>query len=166
MTPVPDPIPHGTLTGHASGCRSDATCPMTHENQRTCKQIDVLYRGDYRFRKQIDAGLTPAQILEAERAAEAEAKEARIAARIAAAQPKTPTKRVRRPSVTRATKGVLGPDGYVHGTGAGYRRCKDPIGCPAVDAGLQSCLVVGREIALESWRKRQGVKNEMKEGTR
>jgi len=77
-------LTHGTLEAFNAGCTSKLNCPNHWAGEPTCKQIDLRYRSDYQFRKQIDAGMTPAQILEAERAAGAEAKAAAIVAKNAA----------------------------------------------------------------------------------
>lgn len=56
--------PHGTPEGFANGCRgSHCPAPMA------CRDVHARYQGDYGFRKKLDAGMTPAEILESERPA-------------------------------------------------------------------------------------------------
>ena len=149
-------ITHGTLEAFNAGCTSKLNCPNHWASEPTCKQIDLRYRSDYQFRKQIDAGMTPAQILEAERVAEEEAKQALAAAKAAARlRPPKPPKEPK-PRRIRETKGIIGPDGLIHGTMHGYKRCKGE--CPATDHGLQSCGDLGRAWARENWASKYKTK--------
>ncbi|MFJ4173366.1 hypothetical protein [Microbacterium sp. NPDC089696] len=61
--------PHGTPEGFKNGCRG-GHCPA----EVSCRTVHTRYAGDFTFRRQIDAGMTPEQIVEAERAAEAAAR--------------------------------------------------------------------------------------------
>lgn len=146
------PSYHGSPHRFGADCRTDRQCPNYGTRLPTCAQAALKYRGDWEYIKQVDAGLTPAEIVDAAEAVAAET--ARVAVEQRAAR--TPAKPKRKPQPKRATttfvtKGVIGPDGRVHGTIAGYKRCKDPDGCPAVTAGLKSCLVVGREAGRANY---------------
>ncbi|KQQ65053.1 hypothetical protein ASF63_13865 [Microbacterium sp. Leaf320] len=67
--------PHGTKTGFQSGCHG-SHCP----GAMTCRDVHTRYQGDYGFRKLIDAGVTPEQIIDQERRAAKAAEEAARAA--------------------------------------------------------------------------------------
>lgn len=110
-----DGFPHGTLEGYERGCHGEI-CPSKGEHGWSCAGAVIRYRGDWVFRKRVDAGMGPAEIAvldreeaEAARLAEREALKAeRAAARavlaaaseVAKAKPSTPRRepqgRVRR----------------------------------------------------------------------
>lgn len=95
-------FPHGTHRGYAAGCHG-AHCPAPI----TCRDVRRRYAGDWSFRKQIDAGMTVQEILDAETAqerAEAEAKAARAARRAARPKPR-PTAKPKRVVYPRVTVG-------------------------------------------------------------
>lgn len=56
-------FPHGTPNGYNLGCHG-SHCPSAIP----CRDVHTRYRGDWAFRKQVDAGMTPAQIIEQEHA--------------------------------------------------------------------------------------------------
>lgn len=58
-----DSFPHGSVDGHRAGCRG-RICPAPI----SCSDVFVRYCGDFGFRRQIDAGVTAAEIFESERA--------------------------------------------------------------------------------------------------
>ncbi|MFT4284312.1 MAG: hypothetical protein QM598_05700 [Protaetiibacter sp.] len=66
LTPDDRDFPHGTPHGAAMGCKS-AHCPAA----LPCRDVAQRYRGDFAFRRQIDAGMNVAEILETERTATA-----------------------------------------------------------------------------------------------
>lgn len=53
--------PHGTVEGFQGGCNT-AHCPA----EVSCRTVHTRYVGDWAFRRQINAGMTPAQIIAAE----------------------------------------------------------------------------------------------------
>lgn len=57
-----DAFPHGTLDGYAAGCRG-GRCPAPVR----CRDVHLRYQGDFAFRRQLQSGLSPAAIIEAER---------------------------------------------------------------------------------------------------
>lgn len=57
-----DSFPHGSVEGHRAGCRG-RICPAP----MSCSDVYQRYCGDYSFRRQIDAGVTAAEIFENER---------------------------------------------------------------------------------------------------
>jgi|GEM_PF-4431493 len=62
-----DGFPHSTPEGYRMGCRGRA-CPGLAENGITCADATSRYHGDYGFRKKVDAGMSPAEIVAAEKA--------------------------------------------------------------------------------------------------
>lgn len=68
-------FPHGTKAGFQSGCHG-SHCPGV----MTCRDVHTRYQGDYAFRKLIDAGATPEQIVDQERRTAKAAEEAAQAA--------------------------------------------------------------------------------------
>lgn len=55
-------FPHGTPQGYSLGCHG-TRCPA----ELSCHVVGIRYRGDWEFKKQIDAGLTLEQIVTLER---------------------------------------------------------------------------------------------------
>ncbi len=72
LSPDDRDFPHGTPHGAAMGCKS-AHCPAV----LPCRDVAQRYRGDFAFRRQIDAGLSVAEILESERTATVKAEHQR-----------------------------------------------------------------------------------------
>ncbi|GAB3125808.1 hypothetical protein [Glaciibacter psychrotolerans] len=143
---------HGTPAQFAAGCINDTACLNHRTGLMTCREAAIRYRGDYAYRKQVDAGVASA--------------EREVFAR--PAKPvKATVKRAKAAPTPRVTKGIIGPDGLVHGTTTGYKRCKPPTECPAIAAGLPSCAEAGREKARLMWRARKGTTSrpEAKHGT-
>lgn len=68
--------PHGTADGFRSGCNT-SHCP----SEVTCRTVHTRYNGDWAFRRQIHAGMTPLEIVTLERAQAQEAAEAERAQR-------------------------------------------------------------------------------------
>lgn len=68
--------PHGTIEGFQDGCNT-AHCPA----DVSCKTVFTRFNGDYAFRRQINAGMTPAQIVAAERKQAQEAADADLRAK-------------------------------------------------------------------------------------
>lgn len=132
-----DGFPHGTKEGYARGCRG-GSCIGVMEVGISCSTAQTRYQGDYGFRKRVDAGWTPAEIVAADREDAAKAAEARAVAK------KKPT---RKPSPLRSAPvvDVVAPDTraerapakeFPHGTHAGYQRgCRDDA-CPRGENGL------------------------------
>ncbi|MFF1540468.1 hypothetical protein ACFVWL_10330 [Microbacterium sp. NPDC058269] len=83
--------PHGTVAGFQEGCTT-GHCPA----DVSCKTVFTRFNGDYAFRRQINAGMTPAEIVAAE------TPEPPARARKPAPAPKTPT---RKPKASQRTSG-------------------------------------------------------------
>lgn len=64
-----DGFPHSTPEGYRSGCQGHA-CPGIADNGISCADSFARYQGDYGFRKKVDAGMSPKEIVAAERAAQ------------------------------------------------------------------------------------------------
>lgn len=151
-------FPHGTPAGFDAGCRSGA-CSGAVLSGITCRDAKRRYVGDWTFRRRVDAGMAPAEILaleaaevEAERVARAAAKAAALAA--ARAEAKAAKAAVRKPRVPyirelktpRRVIGAYAPDGTIHGTVTGYRNgCKRPDVCPGPSLGVPTCTEARRE---------------------
>ena len=143
---------HGTPATYSTGCTVDAWCPNHRTNLMTCREAAIRYRGDYQYARLVDAGTPPLT------------RETFVEPKPERAPKRRPTRLRREPkpaTVSNApkrrrilTNGIIGPDGLTHGTSTGYRRCKDPVNCPAVAAGKRSCVEVGRELAAKKWRER------------
>lgn len=67
--------PHGTIEGFQDGCNT-AHCPAGV----SCRTVHTRYVGDYAFRRQINAGMTPAEIVAAEQKQAQEAAQADLRA--------------------------------------------------------------------------------------
>ncbi|WP_136032505.1 hypothetical protein [Microbacterium sp. PF5] len=76
--------PHGTSEGYQRGCRG-SHCPAPI----TCRDFRIRYQGDYAFRKQIDAGVSAANIIAGERERAAQLTEAERQARRARGGPRS-----------------------------------------------------------------------------
>ncbi|WP_136053457.1 hypothetical protein [Microbacterium sp. K5D] len=74
--------PHGTPEGFMNGCRG-SRCPAP----MACRDVHTRYNGDYAFRRQINAGMTPAEIIAAEKP------EPPVRARKPTPAPKPPTRK-------------------------------------------------------------------------
>jgi hypothetical protein len=57
-----DGFPHGTKEGYDRGCRSSA-CPNAFDGTTICRDANLRYHGDYAYRKAVDAGETPPEII-------------------------------------------------------------------------------------------------------
>ncbi|WP_454113574.1 hypothetical protein [Microbacterium maritypicum] len=68
--------PHGTVEGFQEGCNT-AHCPA----DVSCKTVFTRFNGDYAFRRQINAGMTPAEIVAAEQEQAQEAAQADLRAK-------------------------------------------------------------------------------------
>ncbi|WP_417540770.1 hypothetical protein [Microbacterium maritypicum] len=85
--------PHGTIKGFQGGCNT-AHCPA----EVSCRTVHTRYVGDWAFRRQINAGMTPAQIVAAE------VPEAPVRApKVAPAPKKTPTRKCKPPQRPRGS---------------------------------------------------------------
>lgn len=69
-------FPHGSPAGFDAGCRA-AACSGAYLSGITCRDAKRRYVGDWTFRRRVDAGMTPRDIMQLE-AAEVEA-EKRVA---------------------------------------------------------------------------------------
>lgn len=78
--------PHGTVEGFENGCTT-GHCP----GEVSCKTVFTRYMGDWAFRRQINEGVTPAEIIAKE------ALEQPAIARKPAPAPKTPTRKPKTP---------------------------------------------------------------------
>lgn len=63
--------PHGTTDGFRGGCNTNH-CP----SEVACRTVHTRYNGDWAFRRQIHAGMTPLEIVTLERTQAQEAMEA------------------------------------------------------------------------------------------
>ena len=68
--------PHGTIEGFEGGCNT-AHCPA----EVSCRTFHTRYVGDWAFRRQINAGMTPVEIVAAERKQAQEAADADLTAK-------------------------------------------------------------------------------------
>lgn len=62
-----DGFPHSTKEGYDRGCRGHA-CPGALDHGFSCSEANVRWHGDYAYLKRVEAGLSPAEIAEADRA--------------------------------------------------------------------------------------------------
>jgi hypothetical protein len=136
---------HGTPDGFDQGCRTDVSCVNHRTHLMTCREASIRYRGDYAYQKAVDAGTATT---EREVFSKPERPKVPKAPKIGSKPSSPRAKAEPRATTARPTKGIIGPDGFVHGTPSGYMRgCPDH--CPAVDAGLPSCT----DAAKARWRK-------------
>lgn len=144
---IADPsIVHGTPTGHDAGCRG-ANCTNHRTDLLTCTQAWTRYRGDYRYMKRVDAGLTPEGIVAAELADIAAVKMAHLAEKA----------RERRAAKSRPVhvlfalpKGKRGPRAITHGTPYGYKRgCHDRALCPQPDGVKCADAMNAHKLGIE-----------------
>ena len=84
--------PHGTIKGLMDGCNT-AHCPA----EVSCRTVHTRYVGDWAFRRQINAGMTPAEIIAAE------VPEPPVRAPKVAPAPKTPTRKRKPPQRPRGS---------------------------------------------------------------
>lgn len=68
--------PHGTIEGFQGGCNT-AHCPA----EVSCRTVHTRYVGDWAFRRQINAGMTPTEIVAAEQKQAQEAADADLRAK-------------------------------------------------------------------------------------
>lgn len=61
-----DGFPHSTPEGYKAGCRG-RSCIGVVENGISCADAFARYQGDYGFRKKVDAGMSPTEIVAEER---------------------------------------------------------------------------------------------------
>ncbi|MEX1078909.1 MAG: hypothetical protein WED09_07360 [Homoserinimonas sp.] len=64
-----DGFPHGLPAGYEQGCRGARECVNYDTELPLCRDAAIRYRSDYGYKKLVDQGMSPAEILEAERAA-------------------------------------------------------------------------------------------------
>jgi hypothetical protein len=127
---------HGTPHDHPT-CTTDATCNNHRTHLMTCREAVIRYAGDYQYRKQVDAGTATT---EKPTFPKPEREKVPKAPKIGS-KPRAP--RVKAEPKPRRLVGVLGPEGLVHGSEAGYLRgCRDKDDCYAITVGLPSCVVV------------------------
>lgn len=68
--------PHGTIEGFQDGCNT-AHCPA----EVSCRTVHTRYAGDWTFRRHINAGMTPAEIVAIEQKQAQEAADADLRAK-------------------------------------------------------------------------------------
>lgn len=66
MIILDEPLEHGTPAGYKAGCKGIGGCDP--DAPWTCAQAMQRYRGDWTFKRRVDAGMTPAEIAELEAA--------------------------------------------------------------------------------------------------
>jgi hypothetical protein len=156
-----DGFPHSTPQGYKAGCQG-RSCPGTADNGISCADSFARYQGDYGFRKKVDAGMSPKEIVAAERAATT----------VAAPKPKPVAKPTADPlseearAEVDAAVAVIVDDAPAqkeipldkHGTPKGYYlgcRLKDE--CPGVELVGKSCNQAINEYqkALKENRKKR-----------
>lgn len=76
--------PHGTIEGFKGGCTTNH-CP----SEVSCATVHTRYVGDWAFRRQVNAGMTPLEIVAVEEAQAREALEASLAAQKAVKEAKS-----------------------------------------------------------------------------
>lgn len=69
-----DGFPHGTRAGYQQGCHSKGACMGPLDGLMTCVEANMRYASDFGYRKKVDAGVTPQQIAEADKAAKTASK--------------------------------------------------------------------------------------------
>ena len=109
-SPGADGIIHGTPAGAAAGCRG-IECPNHRTELMTCRQAAQRYRGDYAYKKLVDAGtppLTPETFARTTRIQPAPVTPAK-AARVKAAPKPDPTPRPQRPQRPEPTSAPAKP---------------------------------------------------------
>ena len=173
-----DGFPHSTKEGYVRGCKG-GSCPGIVDYGFSCRQAEVRYHGDYAFAKLVDAGKTPAEIVEIERAAlPAPAPKKAPAKRKLTASGDTPVT----PSITVADSvepipapepappaltpedTVIGKNGHpipleVHGTTTGYHRgCREKA-CPGLRGEhQQTCRQAMSKYQVDYARRRKAVR--------
>jgi len=136
---------HGTPTGYDAGCHGSAECANHRTGLMTCAEARTRYRGDYSYRKAVDAGTataereTFAKPVKVKRVVvETKAEAAKRPAKIKAAPNRAAT-----PRKPKTVKGPRTPRELVHGTPYGATRCKTD--CPNEAKGLITCRQASRD---------------------
>ncbi len=145
-----DGFPHSTKEGYKAGCRGRA-CPGIEDNGISCADAYARYQGDYGFRKKVDAGMTPSEIMAAEAAPVAEkprpkpkaapkptvqplSAEARAAVESEAAAAENSAQEAPEPEPTKEIPLEN------HGTTKGYKAgCRLRDKCPGIETVGKSC---------------------------
>lgn len=108
--------PHGTAEGFQGGCNT-AHCPA----EVSCRTVHTRYVGDWAFRRQINAGKTPAEIIAQEREQAREAAQAALdaqkAEKAARAAETREQARKRRNATRRSTRRTNPGSGVKRGDG-------------------------------------------------
>lgn len=63
-----DGFPHSTPDGYRAGCQGHV-CPGVVDNGISCADAFARFNGDYGYRKKVEAGMSPKEIIAAEQAA-------------------------------------------------------------------------------------------------
>lgn len=124
-----DGFPHSTPEGYRRGCRGSA-CPGVLEHGWSCSRAQERFNGDFWYRKQVEAGRSPAEI----KAAQLE-------------RDVVPAKKAAKQVAEPVQKPAPAADEFPHGTPNGYwRGCR--TGCPGGPDG-RSCREALAEYARE-----------------
>jgi hypothetical protein len=121
-------FPHATIEGHELGCVGNI-CPGKHQYGWSCADARTRYNGDYQWRMWVLAGMTPADIVDAQIAEVMVAREQRAAVRAAVKAAKRKQDRRLGPRTPAPIGRPAKP--FTHGTIQGYRSgCRTDADCP------------------------------------
>jgi len=123
---------HGTPAGYDAGCHGAGECVNHGSDMMTCTEALTRYRGEYAYRRAVDAGTATAE-------REQFAKPVKVAK--VAAPKRKPTPRA--PKTAKTSKAPATHAGLVHGTPYGATRCKTD--CPNEAKGLITCRQASRD---------------------
>ena len=159
---IEDTFPHGTIEGHRLGCKSGA-CPSKAAGGDSCAQAMIRYRGDWEYKKAVDAGEVPPPMIH-DRPSGSKLKAATSSliieptidvASTIAPPPVEPNPKAARPAKSPAAPKVKKPTRtWRHGTVWGYHKgCRVDEECPAFIEGGRSCY----QVAKAYWRERSAL---------
>jgi len=154
---------HGTPAGYDAGCHGAGECVNHRTGLMTCTEARTRYRGEYAYRRAVDAGTATAE-------REQFAKPVKVAK---AAKVATVAKDRRAPASARP-KGVRGAPqttvkrasvAFKHGTPWGFKKCNTD--CPNEALGLVTCTQAHRDYqnAYAKMRREGGGPAIKKHGT-
>lgn len=171
-----DGFPHGTREGYERGCRG-AACPGREEFGLTCEQARTRYAGDFGYRRLVDAGKSPVEIVAADRVRQEQDRAAARRQEATVVEEKSKVKPVARPKLPAPVPVPEVPD-YVlaavelpadererleqerdegrHGTYAGYiKGCRLGPQCPSKLLGGMSCLDASNAYSRDLARRKR-----------
>ncbi|MCU1418701.1 MAG: hypothetical protein JWP32_2875 [Schumannella sp.] len=139
-----DGFPHSTKEGYDAGCRGSG-CPGALDHGFSCAQAFQRFNGDYGYRKKVEAGMSPSEIVAAEGA------HAPAVVEKSAAKPQPQTKPQPEPTALAAdAEPAAGAAAFPHGTAKGYGKgCHDGNTCPRSPATGRTCRQAYTEYQRE-----------------